>query len=413
MERLRLDLAGRARGVADLRRRVLWTRHCEGRPLWVEDPVFDAARYVVSTSLPPGEDLASWAANRCVRPLDLDRPPWRADIVDGIPGGRFAVLIVVHHILADGLAGMRIAGSLLDSSPDAMPGRGSSPAVLPLPSHRELVMDRLAGARASRRRAAPIGRPSREGGRHPMAGFRDAMEGFRVPLPATSLPRRVGPERRMSVVTEQLPEVRRAGHLLGVTVNDLVLAVVTDGLRDLLLGRGEMFDGLFLRTTVPVATGDAGQAMGVMVVDLPVAEPDPLRRLAWINHATTTRKAQLRATGGDVTDILHLPLPLVRAFVRWGRRIGSSRINLSVSNVPGPAAPLWFAGARLLEAVPVAPLVPLVPISVAALSYAGWLAVAVNADAAIADLDLAAAGMTRSFSRYQELAALGEHLPQP
>jgi len=67
----------------------------------------------------------------------------------------------------------------------------------------------------------------------------------------------------------------------------------------------------------------------------------------------------------------------------------------------------------MLEAVPVAPLVPLVPISVAALSYGGSLAVAVNADAAVADLDLVAAGMQRSFSRYRELAALGEHLPMP
>jgi diacylglycerol O-acyltransferase len=131
-----------------------------------------------------------------------------------------------------------------------------------------------------------------------------------------------------------------------------------------------------------MATGDAGQAMGMMVVDLPIAEPDPLRRLARINQATTTRKAQLRAAGGNVTDILRLPLPLVWAFVRWGRRIGSSRVNLSVSDVPGP------------------------------LSYAGSLAVAVNADAAVVDLDLAAAGMTRSFSRYRDLAALGEHLPQ-
>jgi len=129
--------------------------------------------------------------------------------------------------------------------------------------------------------------------------------------------------------------------------------------------------------------------------------------------ATTTRKAQLRAAGGNVTDIVHLPLPLVRVFVRWGRRIGSSRVNLSVSDVHGPAAPLWLAGARMLEAVPVAPLVPLVPISVAALSYGGSLAVAVNADAAVADLDLVAAGMQRSFSRYRELAALGEHLPMP
>ena len=164
---------------------------------------------------------------------------------------------------------------------------------------------------------------------------------------------------------------------------------------------------MFLRTTVPVATGatDAtGQAMGMMVVDLPVGEPDALRRLAHISEATTERKAQLRASGGDVTDILHLPVPLARAVVRWSRRIGSSRVNLSVSNVPGPTAPLWLTGARMVQAVPVAPLVP---ISIAALSYAGTLTVAVNADAAVVDLDVVGDAMSRSFARYEELARSG------
>ncbi len=82
---------------------------------------------------------------------------------------------------------------------------------------------------------------------------------------------------------------------------------------------------MFLRTTVPVAMDDAGQAMGMLLVDLPVAESDPPRRPQLINHATMTRKAQLRASGGEVTDMLHMPLALMRAFVRWGRRIGSSR----------------------------------------------------------------------------------------
>jgi diacylglycerol O-acyltransferase len=92
--------------------------------------------------------------------------------------------------------------------------------------------------------------------------------------------------------------------------------------------------------------------------------------------------------------------------VRWGRRLGSSRVNLSVSNVRGPSDPLWLAGASLLEALPIAPLVPLVPVSVAALSYAGSLGVTVNADASIADLAVVAAGIDRSFAQYAALAAL-------
>ncbi len=95
---LRLALAGRARGLAELRHRVLWTHPGEGRPVWVEDPSFDPLRHITAASLPPGEHLATWAANRSVHPLDLGAPLWRADIVDGLPGGRAGVLIVVHHL---------------------------------------------------------------------------------------------------------------------------------------------------------------------------------------------------------------------------------------------------------------------------------------------------------------------------
>lgn len=415
------ELALRAGRVPELRRRVLWTRLGEGRPLWVEDPTFQPAGHVGSTTLAADEDLCTWAANRCADAVDLDLPPWRAEVVDGLSDGRFAVLVVVHHVLADGLAGVRLVGSLLDPAPDTV--RSGAPRSTPsaAPSHRELVRDRwgsvrastrawagdLAAAAATRAHYGPsvAGRPPREPERRPLAGVRDAMEGFRVPLPTTSLPATVGPGRRMVVSSSGLAQVRLTCHVLGVTVNDLVLAVVTMGLHDLLAGRGECSDGVFLRTTVPVATGTAGQVMGMIVVDLPVAETDPLRRLALITEATTLRKARLRATGGDVSGILRMPLPVVRAFVRWSRRIGSSRVNLAVSNVPGPTAPLWLGGARMLKAVPVAPLVPLVPLSVAALSYAGSLVVAVNADASITDLGVVAAGMTKAFACYDELAA--------
>ena len=84
--RLRLDLAGRAGGVADLRRRAL-DAALQGSSLVGGRSGVRRCPHVVSTRLPHGEDLASWAANRCVRPLDLDRPLWRADVVDGLPGG--------------------------------------------------------------------------------------------------------------------------------------------------------------------------------------------------------------------------------------------------------------------------------------------------------------------------------------
>ncbi|HET7798952.1 MAG TPA: wax ester/triacylglycerol synthase domain-containing protein [Humibacillus xanthopallidus] len=399
-------LAARAGKVPQLRRRILWTRRSEGPPAWFEDAAFDASSHVGCATLPPGEDLPTWAANQCLRPLDLGQPLWRIDVVGGLPEGRFAVLVVVHHILADGILGARIAGSLFDASADTVVVPSPAERPPPLPSHRDLVRDRAAQLRARRRHASAGTASTPLRGRHRFAGLRDALEGFRTPLATTSLPQSVGARRRMVVSTVQLEVVQRIGNELGGTVNDVVLAAVTDGLRDLLLGRGEALEGVFLRTTVPVAAGGEGQAMGMLLVDLPVGEADPLSRWELIRAATTAGKARLRAHGSDVTDLLHLPLPLARALVRWGRRWGSSRVNLSVSNVRGPSGPLWLAGASLLEALPIAPLVSLVPMSVAALSYAGSLGVTVNADASIADLAVVAAGMDRSFERYAALSEL-------
>src|SRR3954449_6419881 len=93
--RIRRGLVLRALRVEAFRRRVVWTRFGEGMPVWAPDPSFDPARHVETGTLPPGADLETWAADRIVRPLPLDRPLWRAEVVDGLPGERFAVIVVV------------------------------------------------------------------------------------------------------------------------------------------------------------------------------------------------------------------------------------------------------------------------------------------------------------------------------
>ena len=316
---LRAELATRARGVPELRRRPVWTHVGEGRPVWAEDPSFDPLRHIRLTTSATGDDILAWAANRSVHPLELDRPLWCAELVGGLTGGRFAVLLVVHHVLADGLAGVRILGSLFDASSDAvLPG---APPVVAgrLPTHLDLVRDRIAGRRAHHRRSR---RPDRaHGRRRPMRGFRRAMEGFRTPLPTTSLPRHVGPARRLVASSRPLESVRRTGHVLGATVNDLVLAAVTEGLRDLLAGRGELTEGLFLRATVPVATGRAGQAMGMLVVDLPVGEPDPGRRLSPDHGRDPGRQGRPARHRGR----RHRPPPRAVAGAAGRRALGSAR----------------------------------------------------------------------------------------
>jgi diacylglycerol O-acyltransferase / wax synthase len=115
-----------------------------------------------------------------------------------------------------------------------------------------------------------------------------------------------------------------------------------------------------------------------------------------VRGVTTPKKRRLAAGGGDVPDVLALPTPVARAAVRWMRSAAGRRINLFVTNVPGPAQHLWLAGARLKEAVPVAPLVRGVPLGIAALSYAGTLHVSVNADAGVEDADALADAIGRA-----------------
>lgn len=396
------ELAARAAALPELRRRVLWTRPGEGRPVWVADPAFDPRAHVTTAAAPSGEDLPSWAATEAAWPLDRERPLWRAVVVGPLPRQRFGVLVVVSHILADGLAGVSLLSALFDPRPDAATPPPADGAVPPPPTHRELRADRLREVIAGwTRRTRPRGTG---------AGWRQqraVMAGMAGPEPRTSLPRRVGSGRRLGVVTESLAEVERAGHALGATLNDLVLAAVTTGLRDLLTAHGENAPGRALRTTVPAATGRPGrQVMAMLVVPLPVGEPDPRRRLALIHRSTTAGKARLRATGGDVTDV-RLPVWLARLVFVLARRLGSRHLTLAVSDVPGPRSPLWLAGSRLVEAVPIAPVSTPVPLAVAALSYADRLAVTINAGAAIDDLDVLVDGTARGFAELARLSKTG------
>jgi diacylglycerol O-acyltransferase len=402
--RIRGELAVRARRVPAFRRRVVWTRFGEGMPVWAADPSFDANRHIGSDTLPGGAELASWAADRIVRPLPMDRPLWRADVVDGLPQGHFALIVVVHHVAADGLTGVALAGSLLDGTRDAAPSDTPLPAAPPLPSHADLVRDRLLGLAAALRRARPLSGAGFRRLRALVRQFRDASDDLRTRTSETSLPRQVGPLRSLVVVRVPLDELRRAGHALDATVNDLLLASVSGGLRALLSARGDDVAALTVRTSVPAATGAGHQASGIMLVDLPVGEPDPLRRLAAI-HATTARaKRRLYTGAGDITEVVHLPIPVARVGMRWMRRFGGTRVNLFVTDVPGPATPLWLAGARMLEAVPVAPLVQHVGLGVAALSYAGELAVSVHADGSVTDLGLLADGVAADFAAFRAAA---------
>jgi len=402
LDAVRQELAGRLQLVPRLRQRVLWPRVGQGLPLWVDDPGFDLANHVRAVQVPaPGgeRELLGLCDELCLRLLDRTRPLWELWLVAGLANGRVGLVLKLHHSLADGLAAVQIAGLLLDGTANA-PNSAAPWQPRPGPSGWALGADNLRGRNAAL--AATLMRL-----RHPgklaaqartLAGAAQLAAGGRHQRPRSLLRQPVGGHRRLAVVRAQLAEVNAVAHAHGATVNDLLLAAVTSGLRELLLARGTPTDGLTLYASVPVAlraradTAALGNQVGLMIVPLPVGEPDPAKRLQLITQATTERKrrperlASLRPAGS---------LTILRALNRYSRH--QRIVDLFVTNVPGPQHPLYVLGARLLEAFPVVQVAGNVPLSVAVLSYAGQLNIGIQSDPdGLQDLDIFTDGLRQS-----------------
>jgi diacylglycerol O-acyltransferase / wax synthase len=308
--------------------------------------------------------------------------------------------------LADGLAAVQIAGLLLDGTADA-PNPAPPPwQPRPAPSGSALLADNLRWRNAALAAALMrLRHPSRLAAQaRTLAGAAQMAAGGRRHQRRSVLRRPVGGRRRLAVVRAGLAEVKAVAHAQGATVNDLLLAAVTGGLRELLLARGTPTDGLTLYASVPVAlragadTAALGNQVGLMVVPLPVGESDPAQRLQLITRATTERKrrperlASLRPVGS---------LTILRALNRYSRH--QRIVDLFVTNVPGPQRPLYVLGARLVEAFPVVQVAGNVPLSVAVLSYAGQLNIGIQSDPdGLPDLDVFVDGLRRSL---EELGA--------
>ena len=398
LARIRLFVQARLPRTPMLLRVLRPTRLGQGTPAWIDAAHFNIADHVIlapaDRPLTDENDFLAWCARRSVIPLDRTRPLWRLDIVPGLPSGQVGLLLVLHHVVADGLRGVALVTSLLEPTPREQP-EGVVWRPRPAPTGLDLVRDNL----QRRWQAVRHFHPSR------LIRSTDTLRALsHAPgrrAPATSLTGPIGDRRHLTVVRYPVAELRRAAHAHGCTINDLLIAAVTAGLRDLLNQRGENQDSLELLASVPVGARE-GHEGGMFIARLPVGVPDADERLRIIRQATA--KGKSRPDQG-VAGIVVLPASLARLGVAWARRAAASHINLYVTNVPGPPSALYFAGARLLQAVPLAPLVAGVRLSVTALSYDGQFAVSLLVDNNMVDMPVLAAGVRAAFEGYIKWAA--------
>ena len=389
---LRLDRA------PELRRRVVSAGPLGGRPLWVDDAAFDIANHVREVrvhDLAPGEPQAT-AARLIGRLLDRNRPLWEFWFIMGFDRERCAVLVKIHHAMADGLAAVALMGALLDFDAEAPdpPASVWRPALAP--DRRTVRADNRTDRVAAMRRAATSLRALPRTAATITGATRELATRLRTPAQHSSINRPVRPGRRVGYVPLDLGAVKRAGHAAGGTVNDVVLATIAGGLHDLMRARREHQSTLV--TSVPVslrAGGDrtAGNQVGLMIVPLPVADGDARRRLERVVGATRISKATQHPVLGQQFQRWMAATPFAQAFMARQRLV-----NTFATNVVGPPQALFLLGARVFDLVPFVIPTGNVTISFCACSYSGTLYLSVTADAASTpDIDVIVDGMARAW----------------
>ena len=385
----------RVRGVPRLRQRLVRTPPGCGPAIWIDDDGFDVRRHLRAVRCAqPGDDAAllDTVLPLVMQPLPRDRPLWRAAFVDGLAAGGTALVLVVHHVLADGLGGLAVLDQLVDGR-TIVPG----PAV----PHRPPPIAHLAAdALSSRLRAVrEIGVNCRR--------LRSAMAAGGGMSPARAEPcsliARTGDRRSAATVRTDLAGLRENAHRYGATVNAALLTAVAGALSTVLEQRGEKVPAVVV--AVPVAGHRAaGAAPGNAVSPLLVTVPTAGSRTERITRvADVVRRRRELATGPAPIALLGAMFRLVAALggYRWYMQ-RQRRLHTVVSYVRGPEQPVRFGG------VPVRAMIPLVvggntniTVSFQALSYAGSLTVTAVADPdRCPDLPLLARSLR------QELAAL-------
>ncbi len=390
-----------------------------GDAVWVDDEDFDLDYHVRHASLPrPGtkKQLQRRCAEILERPLDRKRPLWESWFIEGLRGGRFAMITKVHHCMVDGIAGVEILAALLSLEPVKTVKRAAPWGPCKAPTDREMLGDEVA-----RRVTSSVGLV-RDVGSFAARATRDEV-GKRVGAlfglfraGGTSFERvafneRIGPHRRIAWTETRIEEILRIKRALGGSLNDVVLATVAGALRAFMLGRGDTVTSPY-RVIVPVSvrSGDekdkAGNRVSAWIVDLPVDERGAARRYSRTVQMTEALKrdetqlgAQMLAQAAELTtgSILGLGARLLSQ---------SHLFNLIVTNVPGPRVPLYLLDSPMLEAYPHVPLFADQGVGIALFSYGENLYWGIAADwDLVPDIEDLGAHVGTSFAELLQMAS--------
>lgn len=366
-------------------------------PQWEPDRNFDIDHHVRRVAVPiPGDDAALFelVADIMARRLDRERPLWECWVIEGLDGDRWAILVKLHHCIADGIAATNILTRLFDNDggttfADQIHG---SAAYLTAQAKPQLSADPMQWIAAGWHASTAVPRRLARTG---MGALRMASDIVRPS--ASSLTGRLSNLRRYSAVSVALPDVEKVCAAFEVTLNDVALTAVTHGFRAILLGRQQEPGREPIRTLVPVSTrradafGKSDNRVSAMLAHLPVEIEDPLQRLEEVHRRLTGDKhgGQPQATALLMQVSRFIPFALSAWTVRLLTSLPQHGVTTLTTNVPGPRDRHSLNGHTVRHLLPVPPIALGLLTGVAMLTYADELVFGITADRdATPDLEL-------------------------
>lgn len=409
-----------------LRRQLVEAPLEMAHPMWREAEHLDLNHHIRLEQLPrPGTQaqLLKRIAELHAEMLPRDHPLWRLVVIDGLASGELVLYSKIHHALLDGQGGIALAQALLDTQ---------SHIPKPLTGTEIIHPDEEAGTRdragtAARATVSQFARLIRA----VPATLKMAKDALSEPgsligklrdtvllAPKTPFNVQIGPERAFAVASVDIARVKRVARGHGVSLNDVVMAMVAHALRQYFSRHGGVPDEPLV-VGMPISLrgagdGEANNQVSMAQCPLPTQIADPLKRLAAIHTATASIKNRVSVLRDLIpTDFPGLAAPLWASGLSrlWSRGRISERLpalaNLVISNVPGPPIELFLAGARVLHYYPISIVIHGLALNVTVQSYGGHLEFGViSARDVVARPD----SIARAFER--GLIALERRLPE-
>ena len=324
---------------------------------WDEDEEFDLDHHFRHIALPqPGRilELLTYISQEHSSLIDRAKPLWTCHIIEGIEGNRFAMYFKIHHAMVDGIAGMRLVEKSLSQDPNAksivppwcVEGPRAKRLKEPNVSRFKKIMNGVMGQLESTPRVMYELSQTvmKDMGRNP-----DYVSSFQAP--SSILNQRVSSSRRFAAQSFDFDRLRHISKSLGVTINDIVLAICSGALREYLLSQ-DALPKKPLIAMVPASVRDDDSSMSnritMILANLGTHKEDPLERLAIVRRSVQNAKEKFkRMNSNQILNYSAFVYSAAGLNIASGLLPKRQAFNLVISNVPGPREPLYWNGARL------------------------------------------------------------------